>query len=126
MNLVRIRSDAYKIFAISKDSGCQVCDFMDQLRKDDKDEADKFEAFLDFVAEKGPPRNKQKCRLLSDYGGFELKTKRVRLLCFWDKERVIIGTMAFLKDGQKTFRPYLKQLKKDREDYFREKAESNP
>lgn len=124
MNLTEIRDGKYHILAIGTESGCQVADFIVKLEHDDLAESRKLQARLDHVAENGPPKNEQQCRALPEYNGFELKTKKVRILCFWDEGRMIICSMAFIKDGQKTYRPYLEKLKRDRKEYFLAKKES--
>ena len=121
MNLTEIRDGKYHILALGTESGCQVADFIAKLEQDNPSESRKLQARLDYVAENGPPRNEQQCRALPEYNGFELKTKKVRVLCFWDEGRLIICSIAFLKDGQKTFKPFLEKLKKNQKEYFLEK-----
>ena len=58
-------------------------------------------------------------------GCFELKTKRVRIACFWDEGRLIVCSHAFLKKRQKTPEGELRRLEASKRAYFlaKEKGE---
>ena len=121
MFLRRIREGAYKILAIGEGNDCQVEVFLKELEEENPKESAKINARLDYVKDHGPPSNIQQCRPLKKWGGFEFKAGSVRITFFWDKGRMIICSMGFLKDGKKTFKPYLEKLKSDRQAYFAEK-----
>lgn len=77
-------------------------------------------ALLKYTAAHGPPRNKEKCRTLNEYDGFELKASQVRIMAFWDKakEKVIICTHGFIKKKKRTDKNELEKLKETRQLYL--------
>ena len=117
MVLRRIREAEYKIFAIGDESECAVLSFLIKLSKDDNIEFAKILARLDQTSHNGPPNNKEQCNTLGN-GFFELKTKRVRVACFWDEGRLIVCSHAFLKKGQKTPKKELRRLETSKNAYF--------
>ena len=124
MILRRIRAAEYGIFAIGDESECAVLSFLIKLSKDDNIEFAKIQARLDQTSHNGPPHNKEQCNTLGD-GCFELKTKRVRIACFWDEGRLIVCSHAFLKKKQKTPERELRRLEAGKRAYFlaKEKGE---
>ena len=120
----RIREAEYGIFAIGDESECAVLSFLIKLSKDDNIEFAKIQARLDQTSHNGPPHNKEQCNTLGD-GCFELKTKRVRIACFWDEGRLIVCSHAFLKKKQKTPERELRRLEASKRAYFlaKEKGE---
>lgn len=124
MILRRIREAEYGIFAIGDESECAVLSFLIKLSKDDNIEFAKIQARLDQTSHNGPPHNKEQCNTLGD-GCFELKTKRVRIACFWDEGRLIVCSHAFLKKKQKTPERELRRLEASKRAYFlaKEKGE---
>lgn len=124
MILRRIREAEYGIFAIGDESECAVLSFLIKLSKDDNIEFAKIQARLDQTSHNGPPHNKEQCNTLGD-GCFELKTKRVRIACFWDEGRLIVCSHAFLKKKQKTPERELRRLEAGKRAYFlaKEKGE---
>ncbi len=56
---------------------------------------------LDETARSGPPRNPQKFNSLNN-GLYELKSWKLRLICFFDDESLIICTHGFFKHRQVT------------------------
>jgi len=58
-------------------------------------------AVIDETAKNGPPENKQKFNSLTD-GLYEFKSWKLRLVCFFDEESVIICTHGFFKHQQET------------------------
>ena len=120
----RIREAEYGIFAIGDESECAVLSFLIKLSKDDNIEFAKIQARLDQTSHNGPPHNKEQCNTLGD-GCFELKTKRVRIACFWDEGRLIVCSHAFLKKKQKTPERELRRLEAGKRAYFlaKEKGE---
>ena len=109
MNLWEIRTGHYPIYALGSDAECQVMSYIDKLAEDNPAEHKKVVARLDTVAENGPPRNKEQNRPL-DHKCYELKMSQTRMAYFWEKNRMIICTMAFPKKGQKTPKRILNQV----------------
>jgi hypothetical protein len=76
-------------------------DFLNDLAEHDPDEHAKISRLLRFAADHEPPRNKEKCRPVSD-DFFEFKTGGgVRVLWFYDANRLIICTHGFPKGQEK-------------------------
>ena len=117
MVLRKIREAEYKIFAIGDESECAVLSFLLKLSRDDNIEFAKILARLDQTSHNGPPHNKEQCNTLGN-GCFELKTKRIRVACFWDEGRLIVCSHAFLKKGQKTPKKELRRLETSKNAYF--------
>ena len=121
MVLWKIRASEYGIFAIGDENECSVAEFLLKLARDDNAEFAKIQARIDQTSHNGPPHNKEQCNSLGD-GSFELKTKHVRIACFWDEGRLIICSHAFLKKGQKTPKKELSRLEANKKAYFQAKA----
>lgn len=119
MILREIRRATYGIYAIETEQGCSVADFLDELKDKRHDQYVKMMALIEMTAEHGPPRNVEKCRMLPAYNGFELKASQVRIMAFWEKEKMIICSHGFIKKKNKTDKNELKRLKQTRELYLR-------
>jgi len=77
---------------------------------------------LQYAADHGPPENKEKCRHLEE-GIYEFKTSGgIRVLWFWDEDRMIVCTHAFVKKQQKTPLGEIEKAKRLRGRYFRDKS----
>lgn len=120
MILRKIREAEFGIFAIGDESECPVLSFLVKLSKDNNVEFAKIQARIDQTSHNGPPHNKEQCNTLGD-GNFELKTKQVRIACFWDEGRLIVCSHAFLKKGQKTPKKELRRLEANKRAYFQAK-----
>jgi hypothetical protein len=120
MLLREIRQGTYRIYAIATEQGCPVADFLEDLKTKRLDLYKKIMALINYTATHGPPRNEEKCRMLNEYDGFELKASQVRIMAFWDKakEKVIICTHGFIKKKNKTDKNELKKLKETRQLYL--------
>lgn len=93
--------------------------FFADLKRRDRVECDKILALIAYVADCGTPRNEQKCRFFAGEKLFELKTRGgVRVMAFWDDNRMIICTHGFLKKQQKTPRRELDRAVAARGEYF--------
>lgn len=68
-------------------------DFLGGLNAEDQA---KMASFIDRVAMHGPPVNREKCKLVAG-DIHEFKSHQVRILWFWEKNRVIICTHGFIK-----------------------------
>jgi phage-related protein len=76
-------------------------DFLNELEASDADEHARLVRLLEFVADNEPPRNKEKCRPVTK-DLFEFKTRGgVRVLWFYDANRLIICTHGFPKSQEK-------------------------
>lgn len=97
---------------------CWTREYIDSL--EDKDKS-KLLALLNRIVDNGPPRNKEKFRLLED-GIFEIKSYQDRLLCFYDKNKrnSLVITHGVKKKTQKLSRDEIERAKNLRKEYYRE------
>jgi len=117
------RGRACALFAMGSEERCPVWEFLDGLQREDRAEFDRTMALLDYTAEEGPPKNVEKCRFIRELRVFEFKTRGgVRIMGFWDSERMIICSHGFMKKSQKTPQRELARAGAAREAYFLAKA----
>lgn len=88
-----------KLYAIKRGDVCQVCQYIEGLPTEDERQ---IVALLRRTANNGPPRNEQKFRSLKGVPLYEFKTRgKVRLICFFEKNNIIILTHGFDKPKRK-------------------------
>jgi phage-related protein len=109
---------AYDIYGITIDNRCLVMDFINELEDADQK---KIIALLQRAADFGPPRNEEKFKKLKDEMLWEFKSYQVRILCFFDKEKLIILTHGFKKQRNKTPKSEIERANKLRKEYFKER-----
>ncbi len=107
----------FTIYAICLRGDCATKEFLEQAESQNKDEADSMLALLNWTAQSGPPRNKEKCRNVGD-GIYEFKAKGLRICWFYDAGRMIICSHGFCKGTQKVQNRELSQGRKTRDEYF--------
>jgi phage-related protein len=93
------RGKSHTICAIVENGKSRLKEYLMGL---ERDVADAAVAMIDFIAENGRPRNKDKFG--TEGGGiYAIKNKSlgVRMLCFFDREKIILITHGFKKDFQK-------------------------
>ncbi len=104
---------------MGSEAGCQLLEFLSDLKDSDPDELGRITALLDRTADHGPPRNEEKCRFFRDLQAFELKTRGgIRVMAFWDEDRLIVCSHGFMKKSQKTPKGELDRVAKAQRDYF--------
>jgi hypothetical protein len=93
---------ACRIYLLADGSNCPSETFLSTAANLQPDEFAKLTKLLDHSCENGLPKNKQKVNTLGD-GLFEFKTiGGLRLIGFWDANRIILCTNGFLKKRQTT------------------------
>lgn len=124
----QIRLEKYGLYAISYDKtesdypNCPTLSFLNELNRNHKAEVSKLARLFDYIAQNGPPRNIEKFRKLhSAEEIYEIKTTKVRILCFFDGEKIIICTHGFIKKSQKTPKNELHKAIQTKNAYFHEK-----
>jgi len=91
---------ACRIYLLADGSNCPAEDFLNSVADLQPDEFAKLTKLLDHSCDHGLPKNKQKVNTLGD-GLFEFKTiGGLRLIWFWDANRMILCTHGFLKKRQ--------------------------
>jgi len=108
----------YDIYGITIDNRCLVMDFINELEDADQK---KIIALLQRAADSGPPRNEEKFKKLKDEMLWEFKSYQVRILCFFDKEKLIILTHGFKKKRDKTPKNEIERANKLRKEYFKKR-----
>ena len=106
--------------ALAGQNDCPTLDFLNDLKRDNEREYVKIMAYLARTADHGPPvKNKEKCRYFPQLKAFELKTTGgVRIMAFWDADRLIVCSHGFMKRSRKTPKEQLTRLTRSREQYF--------
>ena len=93
---------ACRVYLLADGPSCPAEDFLSESAKFHPDEFAKLTKLLDHSCDHGLPKNKQKVNTLGD-GLFEFKTiGGLRLVWFWDANRIILCTHGFLKKRQTT------------------------
>ena len=90
--------DKFDLYEIIHNGSSLIQDFISGL---DDTARDKVFQRLEFIADHGAPRDKRKFRKERD-GIFSIKVVEhaVRILCFYEKNKIIILTHGFFKDFQ--------------------------
>jgi phage-related protein len=109
--------DRFTIYAIDLSGACAVREFLEQAERQNLDEADSMHALLNWTAQSGPPRNKEKCREVGD-GIYEFKAKSLRICWFYDSGRMIICSHGFYKGTPKVQNREFSQARKTRDAYL--------
>lgn len=104
---------AFMICAIIQNQKCYTLSFLDSLAVNDQK---KIVKLLQKTANDGPPKNEEKFKHLQDKL-YEFKSGKVRLICFFDKNKVIITTHGFFKNSQKTPRSEIEKAEKLYKEY---------
>ena len=105
------------IYAITVQDKCPVIEFIDALEEPSQK---KIIALLNYTADNGTPGNPKKFKKL-EKDIWEFKSYQARILCFFDKGRMIITTQGFIKKKGKTPREQIEKARKLRNEYFLER-----
>lgn len=109
--------NGFTLCAISENR-CFVREFIDNL---EVSEQKKIVNTLEKIATFGPPQNIEKFKSLGE-GIFEIKSHQVRILGFFEKERVIVLTHGFIKKSPKTPPSEIEKAKRLKNIYFGRKG----
>ena len=88
----------FNVRALVVDRHCLAQEFIDELEESDQK---KIFVLLRYTGDNGPPKNLEKFKKLEE-DIWEFKSFQVRLLCFFDKNQLIILTHGFVKKSKKT------------------------
>jgi hypothetical protein len=99
---------------------CDVLDLANGLRRDDPREYARLMRAFDRLSASRPPRNVQRSRPLA-HGIFELKTRGVRVLCFFDEGRVVVCSEAMPKPKQRGLALAIERAARTRWRYLNDK-----
>lgn len=110
------------LFALGDGKKVPVLDYIEQMEQKRPKEAEKLAALFNRVVDHGIPKNEQKCRTLGNKL-FELKTRGgLRIVWFWDEDKMVICTHGFSKSTRKTPRGQLERALSMKSDYFEAKS----
>jgi len=109
-----LSGDKFEIYGLVVNGTCEAECFLNELS--DKEKA-KITPLLDYTANNGLLRNEQKFKYIRD-DIFEFKGFQSRLLCFFDKGRLIILSHGCIKKRNKLDPSEIKKARKRKEDYF--------
>lgn len=84
---------------VAENGRSPVLDYLGSLAQAERERA---MALIDYTAQHGPPRNKEKGRKLEGEHFFELKSSAQRILWRWGPRGGIILMHGFTKESQKT------------------------
>ena len=100
MALVAIKikcGQAHDIYALEENGDCEMLEFLNELQRSDFPEFAKLIRLFDWTADSGQVRNPQKFKPLRDKI-WEFKTfGGIRVLCFFDVDKLVILTNGFKK-----------------------------
>ena len=128
LKIVRIGSRLeIRALATPADGGekdpCATLRFCQEIKDKYSEELVKLARLWTDIADDGPPSNDQKFKKLDGTSGlYEIKTSKLRVLCFWDEGSLIICTHGFVKKSQKTPKSEIKKAEQAKTDYFDEKG----
>jgi|ERR1043165_6920193 phage-related protein len=116
---------AYVIYGWVNGGKCLIEDFLVDLKSLSPNDWKRIVSMIARTAEHGPPRDEEQCRALEGdraEGLFEFKTRGgVRVLWFYDRERIIICTHGFIKKSQKTPPGEIERAQLIKRRYFEER-----
>jgi phage-related protein len=98
---------------------CFVEEFFKELQISDHPDLDQMLRLIKRVAEFGPPRNIEMSRALED-GLLEFKAGAIRIIWFYERNKIIICSHGFLKKGRKTPKLEIEKAQTIRKEYYAE------
>lgn len=102
MPIIKFFNGKFLIFGWLENDRCPVLEFLQDLKRDGAIDYRKMVARLKLLADNGAPSNEEQCKKLED-DIWELKAgDGIRILWFYERERLIICTHGFRKKFQKT------------------------
>lgn len=107
------RGRCFTISGITVNGRCFAQEFIEDLDEPDKK---KFIALLQKSADEGPPKNREKFNHLEDKL-YEFKSYQARVICFFEKDKLILLTHGFRKKKDKTPKEEIKRAKMLMEQY---------
>jgi len=110
-----LTGDKFQIYGLVINGTCEAENFLYELS--DKEKA-KITPLLHYTVNNGLLRNEQKFKHIGD-DLFEFKGFQSRILCFFDKGKLVILSHGCIKKRDKLDPSEIKKARKRKEDYFR-------
>ena len=101
---------------------CQVDDFLSTLAPNLQKDANRIRALFKLVTEQGPRGLDVEVSHNIAPEIFEFVRGRIRVVWFYDADKVIICSKGFIKKGQKTPKQEIEAAQQVKSNYFAEKA----
>ena len=125
MPLKSIRQGASFEICCWKEVGgdCPLEEFFEELKDSGHPDLDQMLRLIKRSADFGPPRNIEMSRALEGRnaeGLWEFKAGAIRVIWFYERNKIIICTHSFLKKGRKTPAPEIETAQKTRSKYYAE------
>lgn len=105
------------------DGECPLEDFFEELRNTGHPDLDQMLRLIKRTAEFGPPRNIEMSRALEGRNAeklWEFKAGAIRIIWFYEQNKIIICTHSFLKKGRKTPASEIETAQNIRSNYYAE------
>ena len=125
MPLKSIRQGASFEICCWKEVGgdCQLEEFFEELKDSGHPDLDQMLRLIKRSADFGPPRNIEMSRALEGRnaeGLWEFKAGAIRVIWFYERNKIIICTHSFLKKGRKTPASEIETAQNIRSNYYAE------
>lgn len=125
MPLKSIRQGASFEICCWKEVGgdCQLEEFFEELKDSGHPDLDQMLRLIKRSADFGPPRNIEMSRALEGRnaeGLWEFKAGAIRVIWFYERNKIIICTHSFLKKGRKTPASEIEAAQNTRSKYYAE------
>ena len=118
------QGSSFEIFCWSELGGeCPLEDYFKTLKDSGHTDLDQMLRLIKRSADLGPPRNIEMSRALEGKnaeGLWEFKAGAIRVIWFYERNRIIICTHSFLKKGRKTPLSEIELAQKTRSRYYAE------
>ena len=115
-----LEGKVFNIWAMTHENRCPVKEFIDRLETSDQR---KVIALFDRLANHGILNNEEKFHKLKGKGIsiWVFKSFQVRILCFFDQQRLVILTHGFKKKGNEMPKEEIEKALRFQKEYFKDK-----
>lgn len=118
MHLQWIRRNKWRVLATCTErGGCPLLEFLAGLEGNLAKDRRRMLKLLERISHQGPPRNTEISRSLTP-AIWELRQGRLRVLWFYDLDRLIVVSHGFVKKSQKTPAKQIRQAERSRQQYL--------
>lgn len=119
------RGSSFEVCCWKEDNGeCPLEDFFKELNENGHSDLYQMLRLIKRSAELGPPRNIEMSHALEGRnaeGLWEFKAGAIRVIWFYERNKIIICTHSFLKKSRKTPVSEIETAQKTRRKYYAEK-----
>lgn len=117
-----ITGEKFSIFSLEKNGKKPISDFLLELEKRDDNSYKTLLRKLKLIADRGIPYNEEIFKIIKGYDNlYEIKSKQIRIFCFFYGEKIIITTNYFKKQSNKTPQHEIKKAESIKQEYLNNK-----